>query len=161
MRQHQLYAKISKCKFASTKATYLGHIISEEGVAVDPSKVEGMLSWPAPTTVKGLRGFLGLTGYYRKFVKGYGHIAKPLTKLLQKNSFEWSEEANKAFETLKKAMTITPVLTLPEFTKEFTIEADASDTGIGAVLIQEGKPVAFSAKHWDPEVKLCQSMRRI
>lgn len=84
MRQRHLYAKMSKCKFVTTEVVYLGHVISKQGVAVDQTKIEFMLNWSQPTTVKRLRGFLSLTGYYRKFIKGYGTNAKPLTKLLEK-----------------------------------------------------------------------------
>lgn len=125
---------------------YLGHVISRKGVAVDHSKVSDMLSWPVLKSIKGLRGFLGLTGYYRKFVKGYGLIAKPLTSLLQKNNFHWNEAASQAFQTLKHAMANTPILALPDYTKEFTVETDVSDVGIGVVLTQSGKPLAYFSK---------------
>lgn len=134
LRQHQLYANLSKCSFAQTKLQYLGNIISYHGVATDPAKAHAMVDWPIPTNFTELRGFLGLTGYYKKFVKGHGILAKPLTTLLHKKVFQWPAEAQVSFEVLKKAMVNTPVLSLPDFSKQFTVETDACATGIGVLL---------------------------
>ncbi|KAF5449981.1 hypothetical protein F2P56_030369, partial [Juglans regia] len=132
LQHHQLYAKQSKCKFACQEIEYLGHLISKEGVRADPKKLESMVTWPIPKNLKALRGFLGLTGYYRKFIKGYGQIAAPLTSLLKKDAFVWTDSATNSFNALKVAVTSPPVLALPDFTKAFVIECDACATGIGA-----------------------------
>lgn len=119
LQQHQLYSKPSKCHFACQEIEYLGHVISEEGVKADPTKIKAMLNWPVPRNIKALRGFLGLTGYYKKFVQGYGGIAAPLTSLLKKESFKWSDRVEQAFTLLKEAMVSPPVLGLPDFSKPF------------------------------------------
>lgn len=146
LKEAQFFAKLSKCSFGQTSIQYLGHIISDQGVATDPDKTLVMEQWPIPTTITELRGFLGLTGYYRKFVKNYGIITKPLTQLLTKKGFQWTEEATAAFLILKKAMTQTPVLALPDFTLPFSVETDACDSGVGAVLTQQGHPIAYMSK---------------
>lgn len=138
MQQHQLFVKKSKCLFGQQQLEYLGHIISREGVSTDPSKVDSMLKWPVPTSVKQLRGFLGLTGYYRQFIKGYGEVSRPLTDLLKQGNFHGTDEATTTFNKLKECMSTTPVLALPDYSIPFTIEMDASALGIGAVLMQKG-----------------------
>ena len=138
-----LFAKESKCRFGVLQVDYLGHIISKDGVAVDPAKIQAVINWPEPTTARGVRGFLGLAGYYRKFISDFGGIAAPLTHLLGKDGFRWGPEASQAFTKLKQALTSPPVLRLTDFSQQFIVECDASGTGIGAILIQQGQPIAF------------------
>jgi hypothetical protein len=146
LSQHQLFLKQSKCAFGASEVEYLGHLVGKDGVRVDLKKIEDMKDWPHSKTLKILHGFLGLTGYYHKFVKNYGNIATPLTALLKKNSFNWTPATAQAFQTLKMAMCTTPVLALPDFTKTFVLECDASGKGIDVVLMQEGQPLAFTSK---------------
>ena len=146
LRLHRLFLKKSKCSFGSDRVAYLGHIIHGSGVEVDQSKIQSVIDWPTPQSTKALRGFLGLAGYYRKFIKDFGQIAAPLTSLLKKNSFHWDEHAEFAFLSLKQALSKSPVLCLPDFTSKFVVECDASGSGIGAVLQQHGHPVAFFSR---------------
>ncbi|GKE15868.1 putative mitochondrial protein [Tanacetum coccineum] len=140
MKQNSLYAKMSKCTFATTQVEYLGHIISGKGVSTDPSKITAMKKWPTLVNVKQLRGFLGLTGYYRRFQQNYAIISKPLTTLPKKHSFTWNPDAQLALEYLKTAMSQALVLALPDFNNPFTVETDASGLEIGAVL-QQGRDI--------------------
>jgi hypothetical protein len=146
LRKHQFYIKRTNCVFAQGELEYLGHIIYAEGVKIDPMKTQVMTDWPRPSNITELSGFLGLIGYYRKIVRHYGILARPLTNLLKKKQFLWDDEAQVAFDTLKKVMTTTPVLALPNFTVPFIVETGASDQGLGAVLMQHDKPIAFLSK---------------
>jgi len=129
---------------------YLGHLITITGVKVDPHKIATMQLWPQPKTITKLWGFLGLKGYYQKFIQFYSIIARPLTQLLKKGQFGWNLEAEAAFVALKHAMTTTPVLGLPNFSEVFVLETDASDKGIGAVLAQNGKLLVYMSKAIGP-----------
>ena len=129
----------------------MGHVISDVGVSMDSAKVDCIRAWPIPKTIKELRGFLGLTGYYGSFIKGYGLICKPLTQLLKKEGFVWDHKAQMAFEDLKKAMTTVPVLSMPNFELPFVIETDVCGVGIGAVLMQQGRPITFLSKALSPQ----------
>jgi len=147
---HTLVAKLSKCSFGTSRVEYLGHFVSASGISTDPRKIQAIQNWPIPSSVKELRSFLGLAGYYRKFIKNYAVIAKPLTQLLQKGNFIWTEEATNAMEQLKIALTSAPVLGFPDFSKPFIVETDASFSGIGAVLMQGKHPLAFLSKSLGP-----------
>ena len=150
--QHNFFLKPSKCSFAQQQLEYLGHIISAQGVSTDPQKIQVIKEWPVPVNAKQLRGFLGLAGYYRKFIKHYGVISKSLTELLKKNViYQWTDTQQKAFDALKQALISAPVLKLPDFSQEFVIETDASEQGIGAVLMQGGHPLAFLSKALSPK----------
>ena len=135
LSKHKFFLTLSKSTFGTYEVEYLGHIVGKASVRVDPKKIEAMEDWPHPKNLKILCGFMGLTSYYRKFVNSYGKIVAPLTTLLKNNSFTWNPVAPQAFQTLKMAMCTTPVLALPDFTKTFFLECDASGKGIGTVLM--------------------------
>ncbi|WVZ76315.1 hypothetical protein U9M48_024299 [Paspalum notatum var. saurae] len=127
LRDHKLYAKLSKCEFWLDQVPFLGHIVSKGGIMVDPSKISSVMDWKVPEVVKEVRGFLGLAGYYRRFIESFSRIAKPMTSLLEKGvPFNWTKERQAAFDELKKRLTTAPVLTLPDLTKSFTVYCDAS-----------------------------------
>ena len=147
LRQHQLYAKKSKCTFCTEKVEYLGFIISKDGVTTDPAKVEAVKNWPSPKSVTEVRGFLGLTGWYRIFIQAYARIASPITSTLKKNKlFLWTLAAKEAFNLLKEALISDPILALPDFSKPFLVTTDASGQAIGGVLSQEGRPIAYESR---------------
>lgn len=146
--------KFSKCRFAQQQIAYLGHTISSKGVSTDPAKVQAVQDWPLPQDVKQLRSFLGLAGYYRKFAKNFVVMAKPLTELLKKGSlFVWTHTHSVAFSALKEALVSAPVLALPNFERPFQIQTDACDRGVGAVLLQDGHPLAFVSKALGPRTR--------
>jgi len=146
LRAHHLHLKRLKCSFGATSVAYLGHVISAGGVAMDADKVAAVAAWPSPQSARGLRGFLGLAGYYRKFIQEFGLIAAPLTCLLRRDVFDWDTEAEEAFQALKRALTTGPVLQMPDFDKLFMVDCDASGVGFGAVLHQGAGPLAFFSR---------------
>ncbi|KAL4274070.1 hypothetical protein GQ457_13G013940 [Hibiscus cannabinus] len=151
LRECQLYAKFSKCKFWLSEVAFLGHVISAKGIMVDPKKVQTILDWRPPRNVSEVRSFLGLARYYRRFVKGFSVIALPLTKLLRKDQpFEWSEDQQRSFDKLKQALTHAPILVQPELGKEFTVYSDASHSGLGCVLMQGDNVIAYASRQLKP-----------
>ena len=147
LKDKQLYAKFSKCEFWLDKVVFLSHVVSNKGIMVDPAKIEAVKGWNQPKTITEIRSFLGLAGYYRKFVEGFSKLAMPLTQLTRKgHKFLWSETCEKGFQELKKRLTTTLVLTIPQGTEGFAIYFDASKQGLGAVFIQNGKVIAYASR---------------
>jgi hypothetical protein len=147
LREHQLYAKFSKCEFWLDQVEFLGHVISKEGIAVNPNKVQSVLDWQAPKNAKEIRGFLGMAGYYRRFIEGFSKIAGPMTKLLRKNvPFVWTEQCEQSFQTLKEKLTTAPILAVPEPGKDYIVYCDASKHGIGCVLMQDRKVISYGSR---------------
>ncbi|GJU00910.1 reverse transcriptase domain-containing protein [Tanacetum coccineum] len=140
LRKENLYAKLSKCEFWLQEVHFLGHVVNHDGIHVDPSKIEAVKSWKAPTTPSEVRSFLGLAGYYRCFIKNFSKISKPLTSLTQKNQkYEWGEGQEEAFQTLKYNLCNAPILSLPDGVEDFTVCCDVSNQGLGCVLMQRDK----------------------
>jgi hypothetical protein len=147
LQERQLYAKFSKCEFWIKEVPFLGHMVLAEGITVDPIKVKEVLEWKSPTTVSEVRSFLGLAGYYRWFIPNFSKIAKPITELLKKgNKYVWSQACDEAFQHLRKLLTTSPVLAQPDTTKPFDVYCDASGTGLGGVLMQEGWVISYSSR---------------
>ena len=147
LRHEKLYAKFSKCDFWLSQVSFLGHVISAEGIMVDPTKVEAITKWPRPTSVTEIRSFLGLAGYYRRFVERFSVIALPLTKLLRKGvKYSWNEEQEKSFEELKKRLVSSPILALPSGSGGYQVYSDTSKKGLGCVLMQHGNVIAYASR---------------
>ncbi|KAD3067059.1 hypothetical protein E3N88_34939 [Mikania micrantha] len=143
----KLYAKFSKCEFWLREVQFLGHVINEKGIHVDPSKIEAIKQWEAPRTPSEIRQFLGLAGYYRRFIENFSKIAQPLTMLTQKDrKFDWEEKQEKAFQLLKQKLCNAPILTLPDGTDNFVVYCDASHQGLGCVLMQKDKVIAYASR---------------
>ena len=137
LRQAGLKLQPAKCKLCQKEVRFLGHVISENGIATDPEKTAVIATWPVPESKKNIQQFLGLANYYRRFIKDFGTTAKPLQRLLEKNiAFEWTQQCQAAFDHLRKCLMTTPILAFPDHSRHFVLETDASDTGIGAILSQ-------------------------
>jgi hypothetical protein len=146
LRDHKLYAKFSKCEFWLDRVKFLGHTISKDSISVDPSKVQEVMDWKPPKLVHQIRSFMGLAGYYRRFIPDFSRIAKPMTELLKKGvMFVWNVEYDKAFHTLRGHLTSAPLFTQPDMSKPFEVFCDTSGTGLGCVLMQENRVIAYAS----------------
>ncbi|GKB39424.1 putative reverse transcriptase domain-containing protein [Tanacetum coccineum] len=147
LKKEELYAKISKCKFWIPKVQFLGHVIDSKGIHVDPAKIESIKDWVSPKTPTEIRQFLGLAGYYRRFIEGFSKIAKSMTKLTQKNvKFDWGEKEEVAFQLIKRKLCSAPILALPKGSENFIVYCDASHKVLGAVLMQNEKFIAYASR---------------
>jgi hypothetical protein len=151
LRDHRLYAKLSKCDFWLKEIKFLGHTISQDGVSVDPEKVQEVMDWKPPTIVRQIRSFLGLAGYYWRFILDFSRIVKPMTELLKKGvKYDWSQKCEDAFHSLRQHLTTAPVLAQPDNTKPFEVYCDASGTGLGCVLMQDNRVIAYASQALRP-----------
>jgi hypothetical protein len=147
LRDHKLYAKFSKCEFWMNKVGFLGHIVSTEGVAVDRSKVASVAEWESPKNAGDIRSFLGLAGYYWRFIENFSKIAKLMTEILKKDKkFEWTDLCEASFQELKQRLVSAPILCLPNIQKDFQVYYDASRQGLGSVLMQNGRVVCYASR---------------
>ncbi|KAL9259867.1 Retrovirus-related Pol polyprotein from transposon 17.6-like protein [Drosera capensis] len=151
LRENELYAKLKKCEFWLKEVAFLEHVISGEGVKIDPKKIEAVTKWSRPSKVTEVRSFLGLARYYRRFMKGLSKIAIPLSKLTRKSTkFDWAKKYENAFQELKDRLTSTPILALPSGEEGFCIDSDASKQGLGCVLMQHDKVIAYASRQLKP-----------
>ena len=143
MQEHQLFAKFSKCDFFKDKIQYLGHVVTKEGIYVDPKKIRAIEDWPVPKDVTDVRSFMGITRYYRRFIEGFSRIENPITSLQKKgNKFDWNQKCEESFKKLKTLLTSAPILRIADPNKEFVVCIDACNDGLGGVLTQEGHVIA-------------------
>ena len=149
--EKKLYAKLKNCEFWLDSVAFLGHVVSKDGIVVDLKKVEAVVEWNRLNNVTEVRSFSGLVGYYRRLVEGFSHLAMPLTRLTQKGAkFEWTGKCEESFQELKRRLVTAPILTIPSGSGGFTIYSDASRKGLGCVLMQHGKVVAYASRQLKP-----------
>ena len=151
LREKKLFAKFSKCEFWLEQVAFLGHIVSGKGIELDPAKVEAITNWPRPSNVTEVRSFLGLAGYYRRFVEGFSSITLPMTQLMRKgDKFEWNDDREQSFQELKKRLMSAPILVLPSGSGGYQVYSDASKRGFGCVLMQRGKVISYASRQLKP-----------
>jgi hypothetical protein len=147
LREKRLYANPLKCDFWLEEVNFLGHVISKEGIAVDPAKIDTVLAWKQSQTVTDVRSFVGLAGYYRRFIEGFAKIVAPMTQLTRKDQpFAWTEQCELSFQLLKERLTTSPVLVLPQSDEPYEVYCDASHQGLGCVLMQHKRAVAYASR---------------
>jgi len=147
LREKRLYAKLSKCEFWMDEVQFLGHVISAQGIAVDPAKVDAVVKWESSKLATEIRSFVGLAGYYRRFIEGFSKIVAPLTQVTRKDQpFAWTDKCEESFQELKRRLTSTPILVIPDVGKPFEVYCDASHLGLDCVLMQEKKAVAYASR---------------
>ncbi|GJU64761.1 putative reverse transcriptase domain-containing protein [Tanacetum coccineum] len=147
LKKEELYAKFSKCEFWIPKVQFLGHVIYSQGIYVDPAKTESIKDWASPKTPTEIRQFLDLAGYHRRFIEGFSKITKSMTKLTQKGvKFDWGDKAEAAFQLIKQKLCSAPIMSLPKGSEDFIVHYDASIKGLGAVLMQREKVIAYASR---------------
>ena len=147
LREHKLYAKLSKCEFFKNHIQYLGHVISKDGISVDPNKIKAIINWPIPKDVPEVRSFMGITGYYQKFIEGFSKIANPITSLQKKGrKFVWDTKCEESFNKLKELLTTALVLRIKDPHRDFVVCTNACNEGLGGVLTQDGHVIAYESR---------------
>jgi hypothetical protein len=148
LRKHKLYGKFDKCYFYQKEIQYLGHVISSEAIVIDPEKIKAIMEWLVSKDVADVQSFMGIIGYYYRFIKGFSKIAYPITSLQKKGTkFNWSQKCQDSFNRLKELLTSTPILKVADPDKDFTVCVDASKEGIGGVLTQEGHMICYESRN--------------
>ena len=154
LSEKKLYGNLEKCHFFTSQVMFLGYVVLAQGIHVDESKIKAIQEWPVPTSIQQVRSFHGLASFYRRFVKNFSSIITPMIRVIKGRTFMWNGVAQAALEGIKKKLTSAPVLVLPSFAKTFEVECDASGVGIGVVLSQEMRPIAYFSE------KLNETKRR-